>query len=351
MSYYDELEKEEANKVSPAKNTYIRKRKKPIDVVSTIPINKSTALKEQIEKKKKKKKKETEEEPIHEAKKQVEEEIHEAAKQVVEEIHEAAMGRKTDKVCKEWEREQNMQIVMFEKISSDEPKKTTEANEGVFKSIEIEMRNSRKKSRAKKRNLPRMIAAKKSSTPQIPSNSEGRNNSEELDELESSFEPYTEREEEKCEEENEYISTEVRMEVEDPLSEVMETDDLESSFEPYIEREEEKCEEEDEYISTEVGMEVEDPSSEVMEQRDAFRDQSIEDASKINESEEETQGKGNEEKEDEAKKGEDYNKKREDEERRRDVETIPTTTPATGLVSIRNHSLFSSFLLTYLFLS
>ena len=146
MSYYDELEKEEANKVSPAKNTYIRKRKKPIDVVSTIPINKSTALKEQIEKKKKKKKKETEEEPIHEAKKQVEEEIHEAAKQVVEEIHEAAMGRKTDKVCKEWEREQNMQIVMFEKISSDEPKKTTEANEGVFKSIEIEMRNSRKKS-------------------------------------------------------------------------------------------------------------------------------------------------------------------------------------------------------------
>ena len=155
MSYYDELEKEEANKVSPAKNTYIRKRKKPIDVVSTIPINKSTALKEQIEKKKKKKKKkkkETEEEPIHEAKKQVE-----------EEIHEAAMGRKTDKVCKEWEREQNMQIVMFEKISSDEPKKTTEANEGVFKSIEIEMRNSRKKSRAKKRNLPRMIAAKKSS--------------------------------------------------------------------------------------------------------------------------------------------------------------------------------------------
>ena len=163
MSYYDELEKEEANKVSPAKNTYIRKRKKPIDVVSTIPINKSTALKEQIEKKKKKKKKETEEEPIHEAKKQVEEEIHEAAKQVVEEIHEAAMGRKTDKVCKEWEREQNMQIVMFEKISSDEPKKTTEANEGVFKSIEIEMRNSRKKSRAKKRNLPRMIAAKKSS--------------------------------------------------------------------------------------------------------------------------------------------------------------------------------------------
>ena len=190
----DELEKEDANKVSPAKNTYTRKRKKPIDVVSAIPINKSTAMKEQIEKKKKKKKKETEEEPIHEAKKQVEEEIHEAAKQVVEVIHEAAMGIKTDKVCKEWEREQNMQIVMFEKISSDEPKKTTEANEGVFKSIEIEMRNSRKKSRAKKRNLPRMIAAKKSSTPQIPSNSEGRNNSEELDELESSFEPYTERE-------------------------------------------------------------------------------------------------------------------------------------------------------------
>ena len=140
------------------------------------------------------------------------------------------MGRKTDKVCKEWEREQNMQIVVFEKISSDEPKKTTEANEGVFKSIETEMRNSRKKSRAKKRNLPRMIAAKKFSTPQIPSNSEGRNNLEESDDLESSFEPYTEREEEKCEEEDEYISTEVGMEVEDPSSEVMETDGLESFY-------------------------------------------------------------------------------------------------------------------------
>ena len=56
MSYYDELEKEEANKVSPEKNTYIRKRKKPIDVVSTIPINKSTAMKEQIEKKEEKEK-------------------------------------------------------------------------------------------------------------------------------------------------------------------------------------------------------------------------------------------------------------------------------------------------------
>ena len=218
MSDCDELEKEDANKVSPAKNTYTRKRKKPIDVVSAIPINKSTAMNEQIEKKKKKKKKEIEEEPIHEAAKQVEEEIHEAAKQVEEEIHEAAkqvveviheaaMGIKTDKVCKEWEREQNMQIVVFEKISSDEPKKTTEANEVVFKSIETEMGNSRKMSRAKKRNLPRMIAAKKSSTPQIPSNSEGRNNSEELDELESSSEPCTEREEENCEEEDEYTST------------------------------------------------------------------------------------------------------------------------------------------------
>ena len=48
MSDYDELEKEDANKVSSAKNTYIRKRKKSIDVVSAIPINKSTALKEQI---------------------------------------------------------------------------------------------------------------------------------------------------------------------------------------------------------------------------------------------------------------------------------------------------------------
>ena len=38
--------------------------------------------------------------------------------------------------------------------------------------------------------------------------------------------------EEKCEEEeDEYISTEVGMEVEDPSSEVMETDGLESSFE------------------------------------------------------------------------------------------------------------------------
>ena len=52
-----------------------------------------------------------------------------------------------------------------------------------------------------------MIAAKKSSTPQIPSNSEGRNNSEESDELESSSEPCTEREEENCEEEDEYTST------------------------------------------------------------------------------------------------------------------------------------------------
>ena len=160
-----------------------------------------------MRKKKKKKKKEIEEEPIHEAAKQVEEEIHEAAKQVVEVIHEAAMGIKTDKVCKEWEREQNMQIVVFEKISSDEPKKTTEANEVVFKSIETEMGNSRKMSRARKRNLPRMIAAKKSSTPQIPSNSEGSNNSEESDELESSSEPCTEREEENCEEEDEYTST------------------------------------------------------------------------------------------------------------------------------------------------
>ena len=58
---YDELEKEDANKVSSAKTTYIRKRKKSIDVVCAIPINKSTTLKEQIEKKKKKKKKETEE--------------------------------------------------------------------------------------------------------------------------------------------------------------------------------------------------------------------------------------------------------------------------------------------------
>lgn len=272
MSGCDELEKEDANKVSPAKITYSRKRNKPIDVVSAIPINKKKKKKEQSDKKKnkknKKKKKETEEELIHEAAKQVEEEIHEAAKQVVEEIHEAAMGRKTDKVFKEWEREQNVQIVASKKISSDESKKTTE---GAFKSIETEMRNSRKKSRAKKRNLPRMIAAKKSSKPQIPSNSEGRNNSEESDELESSFEPNTEREEERCEEEDEYISTEVGMEVEDPSSEVMETDGLESSFEPYTEREEE-CE-----------------------------------------------------------------------------ETIPTTTPATSLVSVRNPSLFSSFLLTYLF--
>ena len=56
MSDCDELEKEDANKVSPAKNTYTRKRKKPIDVVSAIPINKSTAMKEQIEKKEEKEK-------------------------------------------------------------------------------------------------------------------------------------------------------------------------------------------------------------------------------------------------------------------------------------------------------
>ena len=48
MSDYDELEREDTNKVSSAKNTYIRKRKKSIDVVSAIPINKSMALKEQI---------------------------------------------------------------------------------------------------------------------------------------------------------------------------------------------------------------------------------------------------------------------------------------------------------------
>lgn len=34
--------------------------------------------------------------------------------------------------CKEWKREQSMQIVVFEKITSHEPKKSIEANEGVF---------------------------------------------------------------------------------------------------------------------------------------------------------------------------------------------------------------------------
>ena len=52
MSDCDELEKEDANKVSPAKNTYTRKRKKPIDVVSAIPINKNRFMKLQSKLKK-----------------------------------------------------------------------------------------------------------------------------------------------------------------------------------------------------------------------------------------------------------------------------------------------------------
>lgn len=35
-------------------------------------------------------------------------------------------------VCKEWKREKSMQIVVFEKITSHELKKSTESNEGVF---------------------------------------------------------------------------------------------------------------------------------------------------------------------------------------------------------------------------
>lgn len=44
-----------------------------------------------------------------------------------------------------------------------------------------ERRNSQRKSATKKRNLPRKIVAKKSSTPHIPSNFENSVNSEELD--------------------------------------------------------------------------------------------------------------------------------------------------------------------------
>lgn len=119
------------------------------------------------------------------------------------------MGRKTNIMQRMEKRTKHANCSIW---ASHEPKKSIEANEGVFdKSIYIDLEeeanvieeptdqepmlsriegstqqpeeriNPQRKSATKKRNQPRKTAAKKSSIPRIPSKFENSGNSEELD--------------------------------------------------------------------------------------------------------------------------------------------------------------------------